>query len=387
MSDQLKGEIQNAKRNKEERLKAREELDEKLSKLKQGTPIREIEDAITSYVEQAQIKLASYLKTEEVRSKFFRWTEDDLPKTEEGQNFSKTMEAFSRCIEQRFEYTLQKWESTENVFSLARAELEALFDKGFLKFEREIRDIDRVLVGGDVDDFRPFEIRPGRMFPPLDSRMKKFLVMTGMIFWPVLISVGLAAGVLSAPVLGVLAIGKHLKEHHLKTNCCQTLKDLSAEFLEDFITHKIHSYVQDKFSEETNRIATIKRCHQQLITKYEQRCKDLTRSEDESREKEILKKYSPLYTNLKNMNENLMFDAIQNGIQVMYPSCQLEVRRLQYDESERKACLGEGSFGKVFKGRYFPPGRRRKAVAIKKIRKHPDPSNVAAFLKEAAMLK
>ena len=387
MSDQLKGEIQNAKRNKEERLKAREELDEKLSKLKQGTPIREIEDAITSYVEQAQIKLASYLKTEEVRSKFFRWTEDDLPKTEEGQNFSKTMEAFSRCIEQRFEYTLQKWESTENVFSLARAELEALFDKGFLEFEREIRDIDRVLVGGDVDDFRPFEIRPGRMFPPLDSRMKKFLVMTGMIFWPVLISVGLAAGVLSAPVLGVLAIGKHLKEHHLKTNCCQTLKDLSAEFLEDFITHKIHSYVQDKFSEETNRIATIKRCHQQLITKYEQRCKDLTRSEDESREKEILKKYSPLYTNLKNMNENLMFDAIQNGIQVMYPSCQLEVKRLQYDESERKACLGEGSFGKVFKGRYFPPGRRRKAVAIKKIRKHPDPSNVAAFLKEAAMLK
>ena len=387
MSDQLKGEIQNAKRNKEERLKAREELDEKLSKLKQGTPIREIEDAITSYVEQAQIKLASYLKTEEVRSKFFRWTEDDLPKTEEGQNFSKTMEAFSRCIEQRFEYTLQKWESAENVFSLARAELEALFDKGFLEFEREIRDIDRVLVGGDVDDFRPFEIRPGRMFPPLDSRMKKFLVMTGMIFWPVLMSVGLAAGLLSAPVLGVLAIGKHLKEHHLKTNCCQTLKDLSAEFLEDFITHKIHSYVQDKFSEEMNRIATIKRCHQQLITKYEQRCKDLTRSEDESREKEILKKYSPLYTNLKNMNENLMFDAIQNGIQVMYPSCQLEVRRLQYDESERKACLGEGSFGKVFKGRYFPPGRRRKAVAIKKIRKHPDPSNVAAFLKEAAMLK
>ena len=385
MSDQLKGEIQNAKRNKEERLKAREELDEKLSKLKQGTPIREIEDAITSYVEQAQIKLASYLKTEEVRSKFFRWTEEDLP--EEGQNFSKTMEAFSRCIEQRFEYTLQKWESTENVFSLARAELEALFDKGFLEFEKEIRDIDRVLVGGDVDDFRPFEIRPGRIFPPLDSRMKKFLVMTGMIFWPVLMSVGLAAGVLSAPVPGVLAIGKHLKEHHLKTNCCQTLKDLSAEFLEDFITHKIHSYVQDKFSEETNRIATIKRCHQQLITKYEQRCKDLTRSEDESREKEILKKYSPLYTNLKNMNENLMFDAIQNGIQVMYPSCQLEVRRLQYDESERKACLGEGSFGKVFKGRYFPPGRRRKAVAIKKIRKHPDPSNVAAFLKEAAMLK
>ena len=203
----------------------------------------------------------------------------------------------------------------------------------------------------------------------------------------ILMSVGLAAGVLSAPVLGVLAIGKHLKDHRLKTNCCQALKDLSAEFLEDFITHKIRSYVQDKFSEETNRIASIKRCHQQLITKYEQRCKDLTKSEDESREKEILNKYRPLYTNLKSMSENLMLDVIQNGTKVMYQSCQLEVRRLQYNENERKAYLGEGSFGKVLKGRYSPPGHRRKDVAVKKIRKHPDPSNVAAFLKEAAMLK
>ena len=165
--------MKNAIRNKEERLKAREELEEKLSKLKQGTPIPEIEDAITSYVEQAQIKLASYLKTEEVRSKFFRWTEDDLPKMEWGQNFSK-METFSRCIEQRFKHTIQNWESKENVFSQAHLELKALFDRGFLEFEREIRDIDRVLVGGDVDDYQPFEIRPGRMFSPVDSRMASF---------------------------------------------------------------------------------------------------------------------------------------------------------------------------------------------------------------------
>ncbi|RMX41275.1 hypothetical protein pdam_00023432, partial [Pocillopora damicornis] len=260
--NRLQREMQNAKRTKDERLKARKELDYKLNELKQGTPIREIEDAITSSVDQAQIKLASYLQTEEFRTKFFRWTEDDVPKTEEGQNFSKMKEAFTACIEQRFEYTLQKWESTDNFFSQAHLELEALFDKGFLEFEREIRDIDRVLVGSDVDDFQHFEIRPGRMFSPLDPRMKKFLVMTGVIFWPVLMSVGLAAGVLSAPVLGVLAIGKHLKDHHLKTNCCQTLKDLSAEFLEDFITHKIRSYVQDKFNEETNRIASIKSSQQ-----------------------------------------------------------------------------------------------------------------------------
>ena len=146
--------MQNAIRNKEERLKAREELEEKLSKLKQGTPIRKFEDAITTYVTQVQEKLASYLQTEELKRKFSRWTEDDLPKMEWGQNFSK-METFSRCIKQRFEHTLQNWESKENVFSQAHLELKAPFDRGFLEFEREIRDIDRVLVGGDVDDYQP----------------------------------------------------------------------------------------------------------------------------------------------------------------------------------------------------------------------------------------
>ena len=360
MSDQLKGEMKNAKRNKEERLKIRKELDEKLSKLKEGTHFQEIEDAIASYVKQTQTKLESYLQTEEFRRKFFRWNEDDLPLAEEGRKKKE----FSRCIEQRFENILQNWESTENAFFQAREELKALFNKGYLEFEREIRDIDRVLVESDVDDCRPFETRPDRIFSPLDSKVKKFLVMTGMIFWPVMMSVGLVAGVLSAPVVGILAIGKHLKEQHLQTNCCQTLKDLSAEFLEDFINHKIRSYVQEKFSEEKNHIVRIKGCQEQLITKSEQRCKDLTKSEDESRDNEILKKYSPLYAKLINMNEKLMFDAIQNGIQVMRPYCQLEVTKLQYNERETKEWLGEGSFAKVFKGSYSLPGHGGKDVAV-----------------------
>ena len=376
--------MRNAKRNKEDRLKAREELDKKLHTLKQGIPIREIENAITSHVKHICERLASLLQTDEFRQKFCSWTENDLPEMEEGQNFKKIKEGYSRCIEKRLESFLQTWETREKLFAKAHADLEARFNQGFFEFEKEIRDIDRVLVGESGDDFRPFEIRPGRMFSPLDPRMRKFLVLTGMIFLPVLIPVGLAAGVLSAPVLGVVAIGRRLKEHQLKTNACQALADLSTEFLEDFINNDVLHYVRDRFSEETNRIANIKRCHQQLITKYEQRCKDLTRSEDESRDKETLEKYGPLYTNLKNMTENLMFDAIQNGIQVMYPSCQIDERRLRYNVRDY---LGGGSYGDVFEGKYSPPGHRRKDVAVKKIRKIPDPSNVASFLQEAAMLK
>ena len=142
--------------------------------------------------------------------------------------------------------------------------------------------------------------------------------------------------------------------------------------------------MQENFSEETNRIASIKRCHQQLITRYEQRCKDLTRSEDESRDKEILGKNEPLYEKLQEMNEKLMFDSIQTGIQVMYPPCQIDIKSLRYNERD---ILGTGSYGAVFTGTFIPPGRGSKDVAVKRLKEAPRPSNVVSFLQEAAIVK
>ena len=386
LSDQVKGEMRNAKRNGEERLQAREELEEKLEKLKQGSPIRDIEDAISDYVKQLCQKMTCYLQSDEVRRKFCTWTENDLPHIDDCHktNVAKIKEAYSRCIGERFQSFLQKWENKEKLFTEAHADLEKRFQQGFCDFENDICDIDRVLVGESRDEFLPFEFRSKRLCSPSDPRMKKFLVLTLGLFMPVLIPVGLAAGVLSAPVFGYLVIGKHLRERQLRNNCIRALTELSAEFLEAFIKHEVRNHVCEKFSEETNRIVTIKRCHQELITKYEQRCKDLTRSEDEARDKLTLEKYGPFHEELQEMNQKLMFDAIQNGIQVM--SCQIDFRRLRYTETERDK-LGGGSYGTVFKGKFTPPGHGRKDVAVKKLREAPQPSNVATFLREADMLK
>ena len=181
-----------------------------------------------------------------------------------------------------------------------------------------------------------------------------------------------------------LAIDKLLKELHLRKNPCPALTELSTEFLEAFINDKVLHHVRDKFSEETNRIASIKRCHQQLITRYEQRCKDLTRGEDESRDKGTLEKYGPLNAKLQEMNEKLMFDAIQAGIQVIYPPCQIDTRCLSYNERD---IIGTGSYGAVYKGKFTPPGHGRKDVAVKKLKEAPCPSNVVSFLHEAATAK
>ena len=386
LSDQVKGEMKNAKRNREERLKARADVELKLDKLKQGIPIREIEEALSKHVKHLSAQVKMYLQSDEVRRAFCTWTEKDLPHINDRQrgNIVKLKEMYNACIEQRLESLLQTWENKEKLFATAHADLETRFHRGFFEFEKDIRDIDRVLVGESMDEFMPFEVDPEKLCLPMDPRVKKFLVLTLGIFLPILFPIGLAAGFLSAPVFGYLVVGKHLKEQQLRNNSCQTLTELSTEFLQAFTEHEVVNRVLQEFIDEKNRIASIKRCHQELISRYEQRCKDLTRSEDEAEGKETAEKHGPLYAKLQEMNERLMFDAIQHGIQVMYPHCQIDKRRLHCNE---KDLLGRGSFGIVFKGKYSRPGHGKKEVAVKKLTNTPCPSNVSPFLGEAAMLK
>lgn len=379
--------MRNAKRCGEERLKVREELKVKLEKLKQGTFIQEIEDKIEDLVKKLGHELTSHFQSAEVRLRFRTWKENDLSNIDDRHttNAKAIKETYSRCIGARFQSFFDEWENREKLFAKAYEDLERQFQQNFYDFEKEIRGIDGILVGDTGDKFTPLEIRQGNLLTPLHPNMKTFLAMTLGIFMPVLIPVGLAVGVLSAPVvIGYLAIDKHIKERQLKKNPSRALADLSTEFLDAFINDKVLPYVRELFAEETNRIARIRRCHQHLITRYEQKCKDLTRDEDESRDKEILETFGPLEKNLQEITENLTFDGIENGIQVMYPPCQMDIKRLRYDKSEN---LGAGSYGTVFKGKFTPQGHRIKDVAVKELKEAPSPSNVVSFLHEAATVK
>ena len=385
MSDKVKVEIKNTKRNREERLKDREEVESKLERLRQGNPISEIQEAFSDHVKRISGRVTSYLQSDDVRRAFCRWTERDLPKIEKRESDMKLKEKFKACIEQRLQSFLQELENKEKLFSTAHDDLEARFKKGFFDFEKDVRDIDRVLAGsGSADDFTPFKVPSGELRPLLNPRVKKFLTVTLVAFMPVLFPIGIAAGILSAPVFGYLAADKHFREKNLRNNSCKTLIELSTKFLREFIEHDVTSHVLGEFVQEKERIDAVRRCLKELISKYEQKCSDLTKSKDEA--KEIVETHTPLHRNIQNLYEQLMFDAIQQEIQVMYPSCQLEKERLRWKEEEED-CLGTGSFGAVFKGKYKPPGHGWKQVAIKKLKDVPGPSSVTSFLGEAAMLK
>ena len=378
LSDQVKGEVNNAKRTREDRLKAQKDVEEKLEKLKDGASIKDTDEALSRHVKNISAQVKSYLQQDEVRSAFCTWEEKDLPQIDDSQrgNMKRLKNIYNQCLEQRFEKILQNLEKSEQLFSKAHADLEQRFRQGFFEFEKDVRDIDQILVGESTDEVSlQFEDRS-----PWDSRVKKFIFLTSVVFMPVLFPIGLAAGVLSAPVIGYLAVERILNERHLRNDRCQVLKELSTLFLQKNIDQVIFDRVSQEFTEERGRIDSIKRCYKELLEKYEKKCQDLTKSEDEETRKGTVEKLSPLYAELEDISQNLTFDAIQHGIRVMSPSCEIDKRTLHYETK-----IGGGSYGEVYKGKISLPGREQE-VAVKKLKVPPQASNVAPFLGEADIL-
>ena len=374
LSDQVKVELNKAKHNQEERRKAQQDVEKKLDKLRQGSFLTETDKALSMHLNDISQQVRSYLLQDDVKRAFCTWEEKDLPQIDDIQkaNVRKRKEIYSQCLEQRLEKFLQTLKKKDELFVKAHEDLEERFRQEFYEFEKDVRDIDLVLIGESTQEaFRS----------PLDARVKKFIFLTSVVFMPVLFPIGLAAGVLSAPVIGYLAVDKILNERQLINDPCQVLKELSTRFLQRNIDQVIFDRVSQEFTEERERIDSIKRCYNELLEKYEKKCNDLTKSEDEKTRKRKIKILIPLNIKLEDMSQNLTFDAIQYGIRVMSPSCEIDKSTLSY-----KAKLGSGSFGEVYKGEITLSGREGKEVAVKKLKDTSQASNVASFVKEAEIL-
>ena len=378
LSDQVKGEINNAKRSREDRLKAQKDVEVKLEKLKDGAFIKETDKALSRHVRNISAQVKSCLQQDEVRSAFCTWEEKDLPQIDVSQRVKveRLKNIYNQSLEQRFENILQALEKREQLFSKAHADLEQRFHQGFFEFEKDVRDIDQVLVGEPTDEvLLEFED-----CSPLDARVKKFLFLTSVVFMPVLFPIGLAAAILSAPVIGYLAVERILNERHLRNDPCQVLRELSTYFLQKNIDEVIFNRVLQEFTDERERINSIKRCYKELLEKYEKKCKDLTKREDEETRKGTVEILCPLYAKIENISRNLTFDAIQHGIRVMSPSCEVDKRTLYYE-----TMIGGGAYGAVYKGKISLPGRE-KEVAVKELKGRLQASNVVPFLGEANIL-
>ena len=375
LSDQVKVELNKAKHNQEERRKAQQDVEKKLDKLRQGSFLTETDKALSMHLNDISQQVRSYLLQDDVKRAFCTWEKKDAPQIDDIQrrNVESLKKIYNQCLEQRLEKLLQTLKTRDEMFFKAHKDLEERFRQEFYEFEKDVRDIDLVLIGESTHEaFRS----------PLDARVKKFIFLTSVVFMPVLFPIGLAAGVLSAPVIGYLAVDRILNESRYQRNdSCQVLTELSTRFLQRNIDQVIFDRVSQEFTEERERIDSIKRCYRELLEKYEKKCNDLTKSEDEKTRKRKIKILNPLNIKLEDMSQNLTFDAIQYGIRVMSPSCEIDKSKLSY-----KGKLGSGSFGEVYKGEITLSGREGKEVAVKKLKDTSQASKVASFVKEAEIL-
>ena len=81
LSDQVKAEVNKAKRDQEDRLKDQKDVAAKLDKLKQGSFIKETEEALSKLLSNISQQVKSYLLRDEVSRAFCTWEEKDLPKS------------------------------------------------------------------------------------------------------------------------------------------------------------------------------------------------------------------------------------------------------------------------------------------------------------------
>ena len=386
LSDQVKIEVNNAGRNREERRKAQQDVEKKLDKLRRGSFIKETQEALSKHLNNISDQVRSYFLQDDVRRAFCLWEKKDLPQIDNNKraNVEHLKKIYDQCLEQRLENFLQALEKRDQLFAKAHEDLEERFRQGFFEFEKDVRDIDRVLVGESTEDaLFQFEVGPDKLRSPLDARVKKFIFLTSVVFMPVLFPTGLAASVLSASVIGYFAVDRILNERHLRGNPCQVLRQLSTQFLQkNWIEEVIVDRISQEFTEERERISSIRGCYRGQLDKYEKKCKDLTKSEDEETRKLTVERLIPLYEKLENISQNLTFDAIQHGIRVMSPSWEIDRSILTY-----KGKLGLGSFAEVYKGEISLSGREgTKEVAVKKLKETPQAINVAYFLQEAKIL-
>ena len=334
-SDQVKVELNKAKHNQEERRKAQQDVERKLDKLRQGSFLTETDKALSMHLNDISQQVRSYLLQDDVKRAFCTWEEKDLPQIDDIQkaNVRKRKEIYSQCLELRLEKFLQTLKKKDELFVKAHEDLKERFRQEFYEFEKDVRDIDLVLIGESTHEaFRS----------PLDARVKKFIFLTSVVFMPVLFPIGLAAGVLSAPVIGYLAVDRILNESRYQRNdSCQVLTELSTRFLQRNIDQVIFDRVSQEFTKERERIDSIKRCYNELLEKYEKKCEDLTKSEDEKTRNGKIKILIPLNIKLEDMSQNLTFDAIQYGIRVMSPSCEIDKSILSYKGNLEVALLAK----------------------------------------------
>lgn len=339
----------------------------------------ELSECQSQVIKEIIQNLSTYFKSADTSERFCKWSSTEVP--EAGETWEGTKSEVLKCISDRAQHFVQKWEDEEHHFAKAQVTLVKYCAEKYDIMEEEIQKVEDVVLCDEED-----EKRPTRKLSKWSRSCKEMSKESIDVSTPVWFRQGLASVVIGAPFIGTLTqkfkqniqykkkLQKYINDPlpYLEKRSKKCLKIIaSQDRLLPFINGQLEDAVQF-LTEMKSKISRLregdKKLYLQLLT--------------ESRSKfEIQGIYQPLSLQLENLTRNITVFNIK------------EIRKSDFSRGElkwnedEKSVTGRGTFSTVYSGVLSRKGQPEIKVALKVYINPLQSDNVWHFIDEERALR
>jgi len=339
---------------------------------KQTEVMEELHSYLKGRVRGAVQKLGEHLRSDDVRNRFTTWTLDEVPKAESSWEVTKSN--ISKALSHRLREIIEHWEEDNHVFSDARQSLLRHFQQKYHFVERQLQNLQAVVIDDAVDVPESMPADEGFTFAG-----KVALGVTSPIWVPLT----LVALVIGAPVVGILSIKSKIEDKSrikkYERDKCAFMAETSADYLDDVTNESLlKEFVKEQLKEAKLCLKQIEARIPELIEVDKMLLRQLR---DEGRSKEEIKaSYQPVMDKASNIRGHLAVFALKEIRAVNITSKELDWKE---DESSR---LGRGAFATVYQGKMRKQGKEQ-TVALKVCSEVLDFKNASLIMAEVELLR
>ncbi len=345
----------------------------------QSSITNELQEYLENKTNIAVSALSQYLKSPDVVEKFTSWMLDDVPSTE--NSWEETKNYVQIALVKRLQNVIALWEEENGVFAEARTSLIKSFQQRFNFVEGQLRNLESsVLAEAAASPSSSLRLPDNlNIWSPLSVAEKVIIGVTSPIWVPI----GLVALIVSAPVVGVMAIVRSLqhwnKKREYERDKCGFMARASKGYLtESAEEQNLRSYVVEQLKESQVCLKQAVARIPELIEADKMLCQQL--KDEERSQKEIEDLYQPLFERSLQLRGRTALFYIKEVRATDISCSNLEWKK------DRSSLLGTGAFSFVYRGKLKLRGEEQ-PVALKVLKETLNDVNASAFLDETETLR
>ena len=396
-------------------------ITERLEKIEQqqSSVTKELQEYLGNKTNNAVRALSEYLKSSGVIEQFTSWTLGDVPNMEE--SWEVTKHYIQKALTKRLQDVIASWEEKHHILANARNSLIQYFEQRINFVEGQLRNLESSVLAEDADS-------PAGGSLGTESFTVADRVIIGVTS-PIWVPVGLVALIVSAPVVGAMAVKEKFEDwsktrKYEKDKCgitakaskisdlteaaeeknlrscvvqqlnefqdclkelrkyekdkCAFMAKASKQYLTEAAEERnLRSYVVGQLKEAQESLKEVVARISELIDAAKTLCQQL---KDEDRSRKEMDFYRPFYGRSLQLRERMALFGIKD-VRTMDINCS----DLEWKNDEN-SLLGTGSFSFVFRGK-LKQREGEQLVALKVWKEELNRSNASAFLAEAETLR